>query len=224
MVERTDANQVYRQIRDAILTGRFKPGAYLRERELAAKFGVSRTPVREALLRLDRDGQVRLTPHVGAAVCEVSVQDLLEVLEMRSCLEPRAARIAADRIDSTGEAIFKAIKRTFEKAAKEQPLPGIVRRHIAADRRLHEQILESAGNRRISQAVSALNLSIQRYRYFGISHRFHRSAQEHLDIIAALLRRDPSGAETAMARHLDQFTLDVRALLLPGSPVLKMGD
>ncbi len=223
MPKQTDPHRVYRQVRDAILTGRFKPGAYLRERELAAKLGVSRTPIREALRQLERDGQVRLTPRVGAAVREVSVQDLLEVLEMRRCLEPRAARIAASRIDATQEACFKAIQSTFEKAAGEQPLPGIVRRHIAADRRLHELILELAGNRRISQAVSALNLSIQRYRYFGISHRFHRSAREHLDIIGALLRRDPERAEAAMAHHLDQFTLDVRALLLPGSPTLKKG-
>ncbi len=139
---------------------------------------------------------------------------------MRRCLEPYAARIVAGRLGPDEEAVLRTIKRTFEKAAGEQPLPATVRRHITADRRLHELVLECAGNRRIAQAVLALNLCIERYRYFGIAQRFRRSAEEHLDLIAALLRRDPDGAETAMARHLDQFTLDIRAVLLPGSPPL----
>lgn len=211
------ANTIYRQVRDAILSGRFAPGAYLRERDLAAKFGVSRTPIREALRQLERDGQVRLTPHVGAEVRDVSIQDLFEVLEMRRCLEPYAARIAANRATPVLEANLNVIRKTFEEAVEQTPVPAVIRRHIAADQRLHRLILDMAGNRRIAQAITSLSLSVQRYRYFGISHRFHRSAQEHLDIIAALLQRDPAAAEGAMARHLDQFTEDMRRLLIPGS-------
>jgi len=210
------AGRVYQQLQDAILSGRLEPGTYLRERELADKFGVSRTPIREALRQLERDGQVRLTPHVGAEVREVSLQDLFEVLEMRRCLEPHAASIAATRMTPEVEAKLAALRKAFEEAAEPQLAPTVIRRLIAADHRLHSQILNMAGNRRIAQAITGLRLSIQRYRYFGISHRFQRNAQEHLDIIAAMLGRDPAAAEAAMARHLDQFTEDMRRLLMPG--------
>jgi len=209
------ANRVYRHLRDAILKGGLEPGARLRERDLAAKLRVSRTPVREALRQLERDGQVRLIAHVGAEVKEVSPQDLFEVLEMRSCLEPYAARIAARRITPASEAELRDIRRTFENADQFEPLPTVVHRHIAADRRLHGLVLDLAGNRRIAQAINGLRDSIQRYRYFGISDRFRRSAQEHLDIVDALLQRDGATAEAAMARHLERFTQDMRRLLLP---------
>lgn len=209
------ANKVYRYLRDAILKGRMDPGTRLRERDLATRLRVSRTPVREALRQLERDGQVRLIPHVGAEVKEVSPQDLFEVLEMRRCLEPYAARIAAKRLTPTAEAELRDIRKTFENAGQLEPVPAVVDRHIAADRRLHGLVLDLAGNRRIAQAINSLSDSIQRYRYFGISDRFRRSAQEHLDIVDALLQRDAATAEAAMARHLEQFTQDMRRLLLP---------
>jgi DNA-binding GntR family transcriptional regulator len=86
------ASRVYSKLRDAILSGRIEAGALLRERDLAVKFRVSRTPICEALRQLERDGEVRVTPHVGAEVRMVSIEDLIEVLEMRRRLEPNAAR------------------------------------------------------------------------------------------------------------------------------------
>ncbi len=209
------ASRVYQQLRDAILSGRIEPGTYLKERDLATKFRVSRTPIREALRQLERDGQVRLTPHVGAEVREISLQDLFEVLEMRRCLEPHAAATAAARVTPEIETKLAVLRKAFEEPAQPQLVPAVLRRLIAADHRLHSLILSMAGNRRIAQAITGLRLSIQRYRYFGISHRFRRNAREHLDIIAALLKHDPAAAEAAMARHLDQFTEDMRRLLLP---------
>jgi len=210
------AKRIYQQLRDAMLSGRFEPGTYLRERDLATKFRVSRTPVREALRQLERDGQVQLTPHVGAEVKDVSIQDLFEVLEMRRRLEPYAARIAAERMTPAIEASLRAMRKIFEGAIAQQPVPATIRRLIAADRRLHGLILNAAGNRRIAQAITDVSLSIQRYRYFGISHRFQRNSQEHLDIISALIQRDATAAETAMTRHLDEFTEDMRRLLIRG--------
>jgi DNA-binding GntR family transcriptional regulator len=210
------AGRVYQQLRDAILSGRLETGTRLRERDLATQFRVSRTPIREVLRQLERDGQVRLTPHVGAEVRGVSLQDLFEVLEMRRCLEPYAAHNAASRVTPEVEAKLTALRKVFEVAAEERILPSVIRRLITADRRLHTLILDLAGNRRIARAIKDLHLSIQRYRYFGIPHRLRRNTQEHLDIIQALLKRDPAAAEAAMVRHLDQFMEDMRRLLLPG--------
>ena len=211
------ANRVYKKLRDAILSGRIGAGVLLRERELAVKFRVSRTPIREALRQLERDGQVRVTPRVGAEVRGVSVEDVFEVLEMRRCLEPHAARIAAKRVTPLWDGKLHAIRKTFEEATKRSWTAADSRRYILADERLHGLILDLAGNRRIAQAIKDLRLSIQRYRYLGLSHRFRRNAQEHLAIIAALLHRDETAAEATMARHLDQFTEDMRQVLLPGA-------
>ncbi len=108
------AHRIHRQLLDAIVSGRLKAGTRLREVDLATKFRVSRTPVREALRQLERDGQVRLTPRVGAQVKEVSLQDLFEVLEMRRRLEPYAARIAAGRVTPAIEANLRNIQKTFD--------------------------------------------------------------------------------------------------------------
>lgn len=211
------AARVYRKLRDEILNGRLETGTYLRERDLAARFGVSRTPIREVLRQLERDGQVRLVPHVGAEVREVSLQDLFEILEMRRCLEPYAARIAAGRLTPENEKELGIIQKTFERPTTQPVAPSVIRRLIAADHRLHNLILDLAGNRRIAQAIMNLRLFIQRYRYFAIPHRFQRNSQEHSQIIDALLKRDPAAAESAMAGHLDQFTEDMRRLLLQGN-------
>ncbi len=219
-MRRTDRNapkaeRIYLRLRDAILSGRLKPGVYLRERELAARFRVSRTPIREALRQLERDGQIRLTPHLGAEVKEVSLQDLLEVLEMRRYLEPYSARNAARRITPQAASELRKIRRTFEAPPPRGLTPSVIDAHIRADRRLHELILELAGNTRIMQALVGLSLSIQRYRYFGIGHRFQRSANEHIALIDALLDRDPGASEASVVRHLEQFTEDVRRLFVP---------
>lgn len=211
------ASHVYTKVRDAILSGRIEAGTLLRERDLAVKFRVSRTPIREALRQLERDGQVHVTPRVGAEVKAVSIEDVFEVLEMRRYLEPNSARIAAKRVTPRYEATLRAIRKTFEEATKRSWTAAVSRRYILADERLHSLILDLAGNRRIAQAIKDLRLSIQRYRYFGLSHRFRLNAQEHLAIIAALLDSDGAAAEAAMARHLDQFTEDMRQVLLPGA-------
>jgi DNA-binding GntR family transcriptional regulator len=213
------ASRVYHQLRDAILSGRLESGTYLRERELAARYRVSRTPIREVLRQLERDGQVRLTPHVGAEVREVSAQDLFDVLEMRRCLEPYSARIAAQRITPAIQAKLFVIRKAFEGASKQRATSPTIRRLIAADRRLHALIFDLAGNQPIAQAIVNLRLSIQRYRYVGIPNRFERNTREHLAIIDALLKRDPAGTQSAMNTHLEQFTADMRHLLLrPGGP------
>jgi len=112
------------------------------------------------------------------------------------------------------EVELREIRRTFEGAPHPEPTSTVIDSHIRADRRLHELFLELAGNKRIMQALVGVSLSIQRYRYFGIAHRFQRSAKEHLALIDALLHRDPDASEASVARHLEQFTEDVRRLLV----------
>jgi len=210
------ANQVYEELREAILKARLRPGTHLREQDLASNFRVSRTPIREALRQLERDGLVRLIPHVGAQVQEVSLQDLMEILEFRRCLEPYTARIAARRVTPLVERKLRTLRKAFEKAAQGNPSPAALRRHTAVDRQLHGLIMDLAVNRRMAQAIEELRDTIQQYRYLGFAapHRLPHSTREHLGVIDALLRRDAAGAEAAMSYHLEQFADDLQQFLL----------
>jgi len=210
------ANQVYVQLREGILKARLRPGTHLREERLAADFRVSRTPIREALRRLERDGLVRLIPHVGAQVQEVSLQDLMETLEFRRCLEPYAARIAARRVTPPVERKLRKLRKAFGGAARGNPSPVAIGRHSAVDRQLHGLIMDLAVNRRIAQAIEELRDTIQQYRYLGFAapQRLPRSTREHLGVIDALLRRDAARAEAAMSYHLEQFADDLQECLL----------
>jgi DNA-binding GntR family transcriptional regulator len=197
---------------------------YLRERDLAATLKVSRTPVREALRQLERDGFVRLIPHVGAQVQEVSLQDLFEILEMRRCLEPYAARLAARKVTPAIAQKLRGFQKEFEEIGQQTPGPATIRRHIASDRQLHGLILELAENRRIAQVIAQLGDVIQRYRYLGFEtpNRLPKSTREHLAVIDALLRRDPAAAEAGMDHHLEQFTEDMKDVFL--SRLLQRGS
>lgn len=203
------AKTAYRRLRDAILKGRIEPGACLSERDLAGQYQISRTPIRQALHQLHKDGCVRLVPRVGAKVSAVSTQDLLDLLEMRRCLEPYAARRAAQRITPTAERELRDVRRVFADDWDGSTVRR-VDRLIVADRRLHRLVLKLSGNRRISQALTALTETIQRYRYLGMPLRLDHNTTEHLAIIDALMAGDGAAAELAMAQHLEQFMADVR--------------
>ncbi len=204
------AQKAYRRLRDAIVKGRLAPGAYLSERDLAAHLGISRTPIRQALHRLEKDGYVRLVPRVGARINQVSARDLLDLLEMRQYLEPQAARSAAHGITAAAERELQAVRQVFAAEGMGPSTARGVDRLIAADHRLHRLVLRLAGNRRVRQVLTGLAEMIQRYRYAGMPLRFARNTAEHLAIVDALLARDGLGAEVAMARHLQAFVDDVQ--------------
>lgn len=208
------ASRVYQDLRDGIIEGRLAPRTRLCERDLAAKLGVSRTPVREALHRLEREGHVRLIPRVGAEVNEVSLRDLFELFDLRRCLEVHAACLAAARLTPAAEEDLREMRKTFKEAGKLDAVPVDLRPHIAADRRLHQFILDVAGNRQIARVMSNLMDTIQGYRHLAMPYRFRRTAREHLDIIKALLARDPAEVGAAMERHLDRSVEDLQRLLL----------
>ncbi len=214
-IPKIKAHNVYARLFQAILDGGLPPGTYLHEQEVASKFKVSRTPVREALRILAQDGYVRLVPRQGAQVKEFSLQDLFEVYDVRRCLEPFAARLAAERVTAVTELELQEIRKTFEEEQQVEPSSEVFLRHLAADRRLHHLVLDLAGNRRIEQIISRLtDITILSYRRLATAQRLRLSAQEHLHIIDALLCKDAAAAEAAMASHLVQSKRDMQELIL----------
>ena len=189
-------------IRGAILAGRLTPGSRLKEEQLAAELGISRTPIREALLVLQTDGLVEASPNRGATVRSYAPADLDELYQLRGLLEGHAARIAADRIspEALGE-LFESCER-FD-AVREVGDPSA----LAAENQLfHETILEATGSERLISMVKKVievPLVYRSFLWYSDEQRLI-SAHYHRQIAAALFVRDAERAESIMKAHVHE--------------------
>jgi DNA-binding GntR family transcriptional regulator len=203
VVERPDVvpsktDQLAVTIRDAIRQGELVGGGLYSAQELGQRFGVSRTPVREALLRLADAGLVRIERNRGVRIVTTSDADLAEVFTLRLLLEPPAARRAAARM-TDGE------RRQLETALQEmRDTAGDVEAFYAADQRFHEVILRGSGNRRLADYVSSLRdaITLQGRRNVPQRRQVREVIVEHENIARAIAACAPSGAARAMRQHL----------------------
>ncbi len=175
---------VFNTLRQAILKGELKPGERLMEIQLANKLGVSRTPVREAIRKLELEGLVLMIPRKGAEVAEITRQDMEDVLEVRTALEELAVKDACDHITDAQLSELKKASNEFKKALLEgKDLVTCA----DADMHFHDVILSATNNRRLIQMLN--NLSEQMYRYrmeYLKDERTHKTLIEEHDAI----RRD----------------------------------
>src|SRR5438034_614340 len=137
---------VYRRLKSDIITLKVLPGQPLRESQLAAQHGASRTPVREALRRLAYDGLVHIVANSSAVVAEISLREFLEITRVRELLEPYVASEAVGRIDAATLADLEATFRRLQVTPRGEEAYRILNE---ADNKLHAALLEAAGNRRI---------------------------------------------------------------------------
>ncbi|MBD3309249.1 FCD domain-containing protein [candidate division KSB3 bacterium] len=191
----------YDQIGQWLLDGIFQPGEALIETELAARLGISRTPVREALQQLAQEGLVEMVPRRGAFVRRVTLQDIEELFVIREAIEGIAARLAATKADADQLQRFAEL---FEAADRE---PDETRRQTLYEEAgddFHAYILESCGNTRIIEIIGTYKVLLQKERQIAanIPGRIDRSSQEHRAILHALQQRDPDLAERAMRQHI----------------------
>ncbi|MEU5853120.1 GntR family transcriptional regulator [Saccharopolyspora shandongensis] len=185
-------------IRDAIRHGDLAGGGLYSAQELAERFGVSRTPVREALLRLDDAGLVKIERNRGVRILSTSDDDITEIFALRLLLEPRAARIAADRM-TTVERDSLTSELDVMRASVED-----IDRFFAADRRFHDIILLGSGNQRLASYVSSLRDAILLHgrRSIPATREAAQIIAEHSAIAVAINDGDAEGAEASMRRHL----------------------
>lgn len=197
----TISNEVYEHLRTEVLRGALRPGQWLREQEIAATLNVSRTPVREAVRRLDQEGLLEISPNRGVRVRELSADEAVETYEVRALLEGRAARRAAERAGKDDVARL----RTLLAAIAELP-PEDFAAHIGADDALHRAIADLAGNDVLTEMIGLLN---SRITYLKIVTRDTNAsgttAHQHAAIVAAIEAGDPDAAETAMRTHIDTY-------------------
>ena len=193
---------VFNTLRQAILKGELKPGERLMEIQLANKLGVSRTPVREAIRKLELEGLVLMIPRKGAEVAESTRQDMEDVLEVRTALEELAVKDACDHITDAQLSELKKASNEFKKALLEgKDLVTCA----DADMHFHDVILSATNNRRLIQMLN--NLSEQMYRYrmeYLKDERTHKTLiEEHDAIRRALKKHDKVKAGAAIRVHID---------------------
>jgi DNA-binding GntR family transcriptional regulator len=192
-----------------VCAGRLRAGEHLVTQDLAARFGVSHTPVREALIALAGMGIIDLLPNRGAVVRRVSAHEVREVCQVRRALECEAARSACGRI-GLGPLHRLAGDLRRLRAARGRPGPRFVAEARALDSRLHDLIAESCGNAFLAQEIARLKTLFRAFRdvaweHDEARHDYHRLAEEadeHLAIVEALLVGDARTAARAMSHHI----------------------
>ena len=188
-------------LREAMSSGRMSPGQIHSVQALAKQLGVSRTPVREALLQLARQGLVEPVRNRGFLVVERSLQDVRDIFEIRLLLEPAAARAAARRASAGAVDEVQAHYHEMTAAAR----AGDTDTMWKHDRAFHLAILEASGNSRLAQYIDALRDLVQRRGQLTTrSRQLEAIAREHAPILAAMEKRDGQGAEQAMRHHIRQ--------------------
>ncbi len=194
---------VYENIKKRIITNSLKPGDPLSEAILALEMKTSKTPIREAVGQLEKEGFVENIPGRGSFVSRFSFQDVRELNEMREILEGEVIR----RVVARGEinlARAQEIRRKF--AASKNNEAKTTKNYIDAGDLIHNFIFESFGNRRVAEEYKRLQEQISRIRFFLFNKvdekRSGESYAEHLEIIDAIIEKDAPRAEAAMRTHL----------------------
>jgi DNA-binding GntR family transcriptional regulator len=190
--------QVAEKLRARILSHSLGAGSWIDEQALSAEFGISRTPLREALKVLATEGLVTMKLRRGAYVTEVSERDLSEVFHLLALLESDAAEMVARSATTTQIAQLEALHRTLEAAAGDRD------RFFAANEAFHMHLLELADNRWRVQMVADLRkvMKLNRHHSLFKQGRLEASLAEHRALMAALKARDPGRAQQLMREHM----------------------
>ncbi|WP_142850236.1 GntR family transcriptional regulator [Telmatospirillum sp. J64-1] len=193
-------DQMRLELADDILTGRIKPGARLSEQHLAERFGVSRTPVREALKQLAATGLVESRPHCGVVVVAIPADHLGEMFELVADLEAICARNAAMRMTPQERRALQVI----HEHSRECVLAGDFESYDAINLSFHEAILKGAHNRYLSDCAFAARARIAPFRraQFRLLGRLSQSFVEHDAIMDAIHKGDGGGAASLMLKHV----------------------
>lgn len=192
---------VFNTLRRAILTGELKPGERLMEIHLANKLGVSRTPIREAIRKLELEGLVIMIPRRGAEVAQITEKSLKDVLEVRRALDALCVELACDRISEEEKAQLRQACDTFERATRTQNVTAIAEADVA----LHDIIVQATGNKRLIQLINNLSEQMYRYRfeYIKDESRHDNLVEEHRMIYESILENDKERAAQAAKLHID---------------------
>lgn len=210
-------DSVYLQLKESILDGELEPGCHLSEIRLAQRFETSRSPVREALGRLEQEGHVLRKPNGRIIVAPLNAEELWHLYQVRAWVEGLAARLAAPRL--TGIALDEMAAHLDRM--RECSLAGDLAGSLKAGGLFHDVILDHCSNDPLREMIQSLRARIRRYRR-AIARTRDQDARvgEHAEILDALLRRDADEAETAMKKHILDSAESLSAEFRPAHSVL----
>ena len=192
---------VFNTLRQAILRGELKPGERLMEVQLANKLGVSRTPIREAIRKLELEGLVLMIPRKGAEVADITEKSLMDVLEVRKALEELAVQLCCDKI--TGKEI-EELHRAADDFRRILKTSDDVTEIAEADVRFHDIIYLATGNQKLIQILNNLREQMYRYRleYVKDARAHSILISEHNDIIDKLSKKDEENTKIVIRQHI----------------------
>ncbi len=202
---------VFNTLKEAIITGELKPGERLMEVQLSEKIGVSRTPVREAIRKLELEGLVEMIPRKGAHVAEITTKDIMDVLEVRATLDGLATALSAERITESELSSLKNVLTQLTTYIEKENLQGSIKKDVE----FHEVIYKSSRNDKLIQIINNLREQVHRFRVIYMKDYSSPKdlIEEHIRIYDAISRRDPELARNVAIEHIkNQETTIVNAL------------
>ena len=202
---------VFNTLREAILKGELKPGERLMELQLAAKLGVSRTPIREAIRMLEQEGLAVTIPRKGAEVAKMTEKDMEDVLQIRDALDELAASIACEQMTKEQLDTLTETMHEFEESTKSKDLKKIA----AADVQFHDIIYQATGNPKLVNMLNNLREQMYRYRveYLKDERNYPTLMREHSEIVEGLMTKDKGRVTEAMHKHVKNQVVAVKEMI-----------
>ncbi|ONI44869.1 GntR family transcriptional regulator [Candidatus Epulonipiscioides gigas] len=192
---------VFQTIRNKIIWGELSPGQRLMETQLGEKLGVSRTPIREAIRKLEQEGLIVIVPRKGAQVAPFTKKDIEDVLEVRAALEALAASLAAQRIDEQDFLKLQCAITEYEFAEADKNLTKMIKKDVE----FHEIIFNATKNERLIQMSQNIREQVLRYRiaYLKYEGETEKVSLEHRNILEAIKKKDSEKAAQLALRHIN---------------------
>lgn len=202
---------VFNTLREAILKGELKPGERLMELQLAAKLGVSRTPIREAIRMLELEGLAVTVPRKGAEVAKMTEKDMEDVLQIRKALDELAVQLACDKMTEQQLWTLKAAARSFEESTRSRDVKKVAQADVA----FHDAIYKATDNPKLMNLLNNLREQMYRYRveYLKDESAYPALILEHQEIYDGLKRRDKEFVVKAMARHVVNQEMEMKNII-----------
>jgi DNA-binding GntR family transcriptional regulator len=195
------AERAYETLKGLFQSGTYPPGSFLSERQLSHRLGMSKTPIKSALVRLELEGFIKISPQQGIVVRELSVQEIVDLFDIREALECYVARRVAGHLSAEQVAGLLRNLKEMEKAVRQKDVQEATR----LDTEFHATLCDCLGNREISQTLWRMREKLHRMIFGKLSRnpaRMQTSAQEHAAIAEAVIRGQGERAAELIRKHL----------------------
>ncbi|GAB4362987.1 MAG: GntR family transcriptional regulator [Deltaproteobacteria bacterium] len=190
--------KIVETIRSAIVNGQLPAGTRVAEPDLAERFGISRTPIREAFRQLESEGFITVIPRKGAVVASFSAKDVSDFYDLKALLEGYAARLAAKKLTEKELTRMEAVNRQMETAAAKRDL----RKVLVLHNEFHDIFLKACGNEKLHSIVQGMVMQFQRYRLvLAMPGKIEGSVRQHREIVQAFRKQDGALAESLVQKN-----------------------